>query len=140
MFDDKRGQDGKVIRFKARFVAMGFTQKPGMDYSETFAGVVISKTFRIMLVILNEDPSYEMQHWDVKLAFTKAPVDEELYMYQPEGFEQKQGSSTLVCRLKKSLYGLKQSAHNWQQFVRNIFAELGFAVLQTDSMPLFPAT
>lgn len=137
VFDDKRGQDGKVIRFKARFVAMGFTQKPGVDYAETFAGVVISKTFRIMLVILNEDPTFEMQHWDVKLAFTKAPIEEELYMYQPEDFERNEGSSLSVCRLKKSLYGLKQSAHNWQQFVRNIFAELGFAVLQTDSCLYF---
>jgi hypothetical protein len=133
VFDDKRGQDGKVLRFKARFVAMGFTQKAGMDYAETFAGVVISKTFRIMLVILNEDPSYEMDHWDVKLAFTKAPIEEELYMYQPEGFEKNEGSTLYVCRLKKSLYGLKQSAHNWQKFAASIFLELGFTTLHTDS-------
>ena len=47
VFDDKRGNDGKITRFKARFVAMGFTQKYGVDFTETFAGVVIGKSFRI---------------------------------------------------------------------------------------------
>ena len=133
MFDDKRGEDGKIARFKARFVAMGYTQKYGVDYTDTFAGVVISKTFRIMLAILNEDPTFEMQHWDVKMAFTKAPVEEELYMYQPEQFEKHQESKTpYVCRLKKALYGLKQSARNWQIFLKAIFDEQGFSNLRTD--------
>ncbi len=69
MYDDKRGEDGKILKFKARFVAMGFTQKLGIDSEETFAGVVVAKTFRIMLSILNEDPENEMEHWDVKMAF-----------------------------------------------------------------------
>jgi hypothetical protein len=133
VFDDKRGEDGKILRYKARFVAMGYSQEYGVDYTETFAGVVISKTFRIMLVILNEDASYEMQHWDVKMAFTKAPVEEELYMYQPEHFEKhREAKTTYVCRLKKALYGLKQSARNWQVFVRGIFKEQGFSNLRTD--------
>ena len=89
VFDDKRGDDGKIIKFKARFVAMGFTQKKGVDYDETFAGVVIGKSFRIMLVILNECETNEMEHWDIKQAFTQATLDEDLYMYQPELYEQK---------------------------------------------------
>ena len=89
--------------------------------------------FRIMLAILNEDPTFEMQHWDVKMAFTKAPVEEELYMYQPEQFEKHQESKTpYVCRLKKALYGLKQSARNWQIFLKAIFDEQGFSNLRTD--------
>ena len=95
VFDDKRGEDGRVARFKARFVAMGFTQQFGSDYTETFAAVVITKSFRTMLAILNEDPGHNMEHWDVKMAFTKAPVEEELYMFQPEGFERVlEGSET----------------------------------------------
>ena len=70
-----------MVKYKARFVAMGFTQKHGVDYQETFAGVVVAKSFRIMLAILNEDPSHEMEHWDVRMAFTQAWLDEELYMY-----------------------------------------------------------
>ena len=132
MFDDKRGEDGKITRFKARFVAMGFTQKFGVDYEETFAAVVISKSFRMMMAILNEDPTYELEHWDVKMAFTKAPVEEELYMYQPEDFEKKDGNCTYVCRLRKALYGLKQSARNWQMFVRDVFLETKFTFLLSD--------
>ena len=78
IFDDKRGEDGKVIRFKARFVVMGFTQKTGIDYDQTFAGVVVTQTFRVMLCILNEIPNNLMEHWDIKMAFTLAPVDEKL--------------------------------------------------------------
>ena len=74
IFDDKRGEDGKILKFKARFVDMGCTQKYGVDYDETFAGVVVAKSFRIMLSILNEDPTYEMEHWYVKMAFTQATV------------------------------------------------------------------
>jgi hypothetical protein len=108
VFDDKRGEDGKIIKFKARYVAMGFTQKKGSDFNETFAGVVVGKSFRTMLVILNENKFYEMQHWDVKMAFTQAELKEELFMYQPECFENK--DADYVCKLKKSLYGLKQAA------------------------------
>jgi hypothetical protein len=116
VFDDKRDTLGKLVRFKARFVAMGFTQKEGMDFFETYAGVVNTKTFRTLLSILNSNSEYSMEHWDVKLAFTVAPVEEELYMHQPEGFV-KEGQENFVCRLRKSLYGLKQSARNWKNFL-----------------------
>ncbi len=106
VFDDKRDESGKISKFKARYVAMGFTQKKGIDYNETFAGVVVGKSFRTMLVILNENKNFEMEHWDVKMAFTQAELNEELFMYQPELFEEK--ADQYVCKLKKSLYGLKQ--------------------------------
>lgn len=108
VFDDKRGEDGKMTRFKARYVAMGFTQKKNVDYFDTFAGVVIGKSFRIMLAILNENSDNEFEHWDVKMAFTQAILHENIYMFQPECFE-KDGKN-FVCKLLKSLYGLKQSA------------------------------
>jgi hypothetical protein len=70
-----------IKTIKARFVAMGFTQR---EFSETFAGVMVSKSFRIMLVILNEEKTNEFEHWDVRMAFTQAPLEETLFMYQPE--------------------------------------------------------
>jgi hypothetical protein len=138
VFDDKRGEDGKILKFKARFVAMGFTQKEGIDFSETFAGVVVGKSFRIMLCILNEDPSFEMEHWDVRMAFTQAFLDEEIYMYQPELFESNE--KTMVCKLLKSLYGLKQAARNWQQMLIGIFREVGFFSLKADPCVFFLKT
>ena len=134
VFDDKRGEDGQMLRYKARFVAMGFTQKEGIDYKETFAGVMVAKSFRTMLIILNEDPTHEMDHWDVRMAFTQAYLDEELYMYQPEGFEK---DPDMVCRLRKSLYGLKQSARNWQELLGDMFLEAKFFPLMADPCVYF---
>ncbi len=130
VFDDKRGEDGKIVKFKARFVAVGSSQKHGVDYDETFAGVMVAKSFRIMLVILNEDPSFEMEHWDVRMAFTQAYLDEEIFMFQPQGFEI--DGENKVCKLIKSLYGLKQSARNWQILLTEIFKEVGFFSLMAD--------
>ena len=129
VFTDKRDERGKIVKFKARFVAMGFTQKFGEDFSETFAGVVIGKTFRILLSILNSDPGYSMEHWDVRMAFTQAKLEETLFMEQPEGFA---SGANLVCRLNKSLYGLKQSARNWQLMLNEIFLSTNFTPLHSD--------
>ena len=135
VFDDKRDEKGKILKFKARYVAMGFTQKKGIDYTETFAGVVIGKSFRTMLIILNECPTFEMEHWDIKMAFTQAPIEEEIFMYQPELFEN--DSENFVCRLKKSLYGLKQAGKNWSDMLREMFREVGFFTFFSDPCVYF---
>ena len=132
---DKRGEDGKILKFKARFVAMGNTQKYQVDYDETFAGVVVAKSFRIMLSILNESPTHEMEHWDVKMAFTQAFLDEEIFMHEPEGYETL--GEKMVCLLKKSIYGLKQSARNWQLLLKNYFLENGFFSVHADPCVFF---
>jgi len=130
VFDDKRDEAGKIIKFKSRFVAMGFTQKYGIDYQETFAGVMIGKSFRIMLVILNEDPTHEIEHWDVRQAFTQAKLDEDLYMHQPELFEDR--PDEFVCKLLKSIYGLKQAAKNWRDMLKRMFLKAKFIPLLSD--------
>ena len=66
VFDDKRDSDGKLLKFKARLVAMGFTQIEGVDYDDTFASVMTTKSFRTLLVIWNLDKKYTMEHWDIK--------------------------------------------------------------------------
>ena len=75
----------------------------------------MTKRFRILLAIWNSDPTYEMEHWDVKMAL-------ELFMHQPEGWERKE-KTEFVCKLKKSLYGLKQAARNWGRFLRDIICD-----------------
>jgi hypothetical protein len=130
LFDDKRDENGRITKFKARFVAMGFTQKKGIDFSETFAGVVVGKSFRTMLVILNENKSFEMEHWDVKMAFTQVELKEDIFMYQPELYENK--VDDCVCKLEKSLYGLKQAAKNWGDFLRDFLVISNFFSLHAD--------
>ena len=94
-------------RFKARLVAKGFTQIEGIDYNEIFSPVVKHVSIRLLLsVVVNYD--MELKQLDVKTAFLQGTLDEEIYMSQPECFNEK-GDKSKVCLLKKSLYGLKQS-------------------------------
>jgi hypothetical protein len=130
VWDDKRDQNGKLLKFKARFVAMGCTQKEGEDYQDTFAGVVVGKSFRLMLAMLAIDSELLMEHWDVRMAFTQAPLEDELYMEEPEEFITPK--KRMVLKLKKSIYGLKQSAHNWAKFLREILRAANFFPIFAD--------
>ena len=111
IYKRKRGVDGKVETFKARLVAKGYTQKEGIDYEETFSPVAMLKSIRILLAIACHY-DYEIWQMDVKTAFLNGSLDECIYMMQPEGFVAN-GQENMVCRLKKSIYGLKQASRAW---------------------------
>uniref|UniRef100_A0A2N9GG47 CCHC-type domain-containing protein n=1 Tax=Fagus sylvatica TaxID=28930 RepID=A0A2N9GG47_FAGSY len=93
-------------RFKARLVAKGYSQRHGIDYDEVFSPVVRHTSIRAVLALV-ADQDLELEQLDVKTAFLHGNLEEEIFMVQPEGFKQP-GTKNLVCRLKKSLYGLKQ--------------------------------
>jgi hypothetical protein len=124
VFDIKRGASGEFLRFKARMVAMGFSQIEGVDYQDTFASVMTVKTFRILLSIWNSNPTYQFEHWDVKTAFVNAPLKEVVYVHQVKGFERGETEGKIL-RLRKALYGTKQAANAWQQFLSGILKYTG---------------
>jgi hypothetical protein len=124
VFDIKRGANGEFLKYKARMVAMGFTQIHGVDFFDTFASVLTSKSFRILLSIHNNRNDTHMEHWDIKSAFVNAPINEDIYVYQVPGFE-RPNTEGKVLKLKKALYGTKQAAHAWQQHLSSIFLSLG---------------
>jgi hypothetical protein len=131
VYDDKKGQDGKIVRFKARLTAMGNFQREGVDYFETYASVMRTKTLRVLLQLLNASPDHEMEHWDIKAAFINAELEEDIWIHQPDGHHQK-GSEDMVCKLNKALYGLKQAGRAWQRLLKSILSEAGFTQLLKD--------
>ena len=118
-------------RKKARLVAKGFSQVEGIDYNEIFSPVMRFETVHIMLALA------ALQDWhisalDVKTAFLYGHLDEEIYLDQPQGFKAK-GQETKVWRLKRALYGLKQSALAWWKELESSMKKLGFKRLLTDA-------
>ena len=111
VFKVKTDEDGNVERYKARLVAQGFTQKFGADCDETFCPVVRLESVRT-LIELSVQHILQLHQVDITTAFLNGKLEEEVFMKQPEGFVVK-GQKHLVCRLKKSLYGLKQSPRCW---------------------------
>ncbi len=110
-FDIKPGLHGEPQRFKARFVAKGYSQRPGIDFCETYASVVSHDTLRILLSIIAAD-NLEVTQIDIKTAFLYGHLEEEIFMEQPEGFITP-GQENKVCRLHNCIYGLKQASHVW---------------------------
>lgn len=107
MFKVKYKSDGTLGRYKARLVAQGFTQTPGLDFFDTFSPVIKPSTVRIVLSIVAalDWPAYQI---DINNAFLNGILHETVYMRQPPGFEDKTYPKH-VCKLHKSLYGLKQA-------------------------------
>jgi hypothetical protein len=93
--------------YKARLVVKGFRQRKGIDFDEIFSHVVKMSSIRVVLG-LAASLDLEIEQMDVKTAFLHGDLEEEIYMEQPEGFTVK-GKEDYVCRLKKSLYSLKQA-------------------------------
>ena len=113
IFKVKTSADGSVERCKARLFAQGYSQKEGLDYDETFSSVVRSESVRSVITLASKN-GLKLHQLDITTAFLNGDLDEEVYMKQPEGFLVKD-QEHLVCRLRKSIYGLKQSPRCWNQ-------------------------
>ena len=119
--------------FKARYVAKGFTQIHGSDYFDTYSPTAKMTSLRILMQFAAENELIVHQ-LDVKTAYLHAPIDCEIYMFQPEGYEQ---SNDLVCKLNKSLYGLKQSGRNWNTLLHTFFVNNSFIQSSGDACVYF---
>ena len=98
-------------RYKTRLVAKGYSQIPGIDFNDVFSPVVKHSSIHTLLSIVAMR-DFELEQLDVKTAFLHGELEEDIYMDQPEGFVVPE-KENLICRLKKSLYGLKQSPRQW---------------------------
>lgn len=122
VFTVKVKADGTLDRFKARLVARGFSQIYGIDYFETFAPTVRMDTLRTFIAVAAKK-DWELTHMDIKNAFTESHLKEQIYLAPPQGVNVKDGYALRVLR---SLYGLKQSARDWNHLCRDYLLTVGF--------------
>ncbi|BBG99469.1 transposable element gene [Prunus dulcis] len=130
VFKTKRNSKGQVDRYKARLVTKGFTQKEGIDYNETFSPVSTKDSLRIIMALVAHFDLH-LHQMDVKTAFLNGGLEEEIYMMQPEGFIQ-QKEKSLVCKLCKSIYGLKQASRQWYLKFNKVVKAYGFTEIALD--------
>jgi hypothetical protein len=136
VFKVKYTPDGRIDRFKARLVARGYSQMKGQDFDETFAPTMRKESFRIILAIAAYF-GWQLDHMDVDNAFLESTILEEIFMSIPEGIKGQDGK---CCRIRKGLYGLKQSARNWYLVLVSQFKKLGFRQTKDPGLFVNPKT
>lgn len=120
----KKVESSGKVRYRARLVAKGFTQQPGVDYAETFSPVVRYSSLRLLFAI-SVKLELDITHLDVCTAFLNGDLNENIYMQMPEGF--KCPDSDKVLKLKKAIYGLKQSSRMWYNKVDMCLTKNGYS-------------
>ena len=121
----KKNERGEVVGYKARYVACGYTQIPFVDFLSTKADVAETRSFRLVLSVAAARKMVLGQA-DVSSAFLNGKLNEEIYVYAPEG------CSDRLWRLMKPLYGLKQAGHEWRIELDNALISLGFCATRGD--------
>jgi len=124
VFKIKRNSDGSIQRYKSRLVAQGYTQVEGVDYNEVYSPVARFSAIRSLLAVANAN-DYEIHQMDVATAFLNGTLDYEIYMEQPIGFVDPDRPDW-ICKLKKSIYGLKQSARCWNTTLDEYLTKEGY--------------
>ena len=110
VFNLKRDVNGKIVRFKARWVVKGYLQQYGVDFDQTFASVVKPMAFRLLFALAAHH-DLDIEQLDIVTAFLNGFIDQLIYVHMPKGYD----TAGMVYRLNKALYGLKQSPRLWYE-------------------------
>ena len=136
VYKTKRGPNGEVERYKARLAVKGCSQRPGIDYDEVYAPVVRYSTIRFLMAMAVKH-DLQIDQMDAVTAFLQGELkDEVIFMDQPEGFG---GNRRKVCRLRKAMYGLKQSSRVWNNQLDKALQEFGLCQSKVDTCLYYQA-
>jgi hypothetical protein len=127
VYTKKFTAEGELDKHKARYVAQGFRQVEGVDYSQTYAPTSQRTTLRAMLSEVAKH-DMDLRQLDVKTAFLQSELEEEVYVHAPAGFE----TPGYAYRIRKALYGLKQAPRAWYAKLRQTLESLGFVASKAD--------
>jgi hypothetical protein len=130
VFKNKQGEDGEVVRNKARLVSQGYSQVEGLDFVETFAPVAHLEAIRISIAFAASN-GFKLYQMDVKNAFLNGVIQEEVYVRQPPGFESPKYPDR-VYKLSKALYGLKQAPRAWYARLKTFLLEHRYVMGSVD--------
>ena len=125
-----------MAQLNARLVAQGFSKQYCLDYDETFCPVVRFESLRTVIAFAVQN-NLHLHQMDFMSAFLNGNLKEEVYMKQPEGFVEKQ-KEHLVCKVKHSLYGLKQSPRCWNSVLDVQLKRMGFEQSSSDPCIFIP--
>jgi hypothetical protein len=126
----KHNVDGSVSKYKARLVAKGYAQTYGIDYEETYSPIAKMTTIRA-IIVMAVAKGWSLHQMDVKNVFLHGDLQEEVYMEQSPGYMD-QTRPNLVCRLKKTLYGLKQTLRAWSDKIGQYLVTSEFETSNAD--------
>ncbi len=128
VFKVKKDAVGNILKYKARLVAKGYTQRHHIDYEETFAPVVRYSSIRLLMALAVEY-NLKIDQMDAITAFLQGEIDEEIYIQQPDGYDDGSGK---MCRLNKAMYGLKQAGRMWNLKLETSLKKFGLTKSQMD--------
>lgn len=128
VFKTKRDASGNTVRHKARLVAKGYSQRPGIDYDETYAPVVRYTSIRLLIALAMKF-KLKIHQMDAVTAFLQGDLSEDIYLEQPEGFND---GSDNVCRLNRAIYGLKQAGRQWNEKLTKKLLQFGLKKCRMD--------
>ena len=135
-FRVKRDNLGNINKFKARVVAQGFSQIPSVDFTETYSPTICLTSIRFILAYACQN-DLELKQVDIKGAYLNGRLDDDdVYMRQPDGFIV-EGKEDLICKLNKSMYGLKQSGRVWHHTLRSELQKISFTPGEADTTVFF---
>jgi len=129
IFRTKRDEHGNITKYKARLVALGCHQKPGVDYDEIYASVMSKTGLRIFLAVVNQ-LNLHLHQMDIQTAFLNADLQEEVYLRIPDGLTNTGQNQAL--KLNRSLYGLKQAPRAWNEELTTTLKRLNFKCIEVD--------